>query len=184
MEIVDGVFNLSTKKVSPLTLIYLKSNNKVLLLKRSVKKEMVAGEWLGLGGKLEFNESLVDSAKREFYEETGLKIKNPVLRGTFTWIDQSEYAGVLYIFLATEYEGELAKDCNEGELSWHTIDSLDKLENLAVHQKFFLSKVLNDTECFYSGIATYKDGKLVTYADSEKYFKDREITIKGLRDCA
>lgn len=173
MIMTEKIFDLSTKKVSPLTLIYLKKDGKVLLLKRSPKKEMVAGKWLGLGGKLEPGEDLVESAKREFLEETGLKILNPILRGTFTWINESEHAGTLYIFTATKYEGDLSSECDEGELCWHDVHSVEELEHLAGHQKFFLSKILKDDNYFYAGIAVYNNGELLHYTDSQKYFDER-----------
>lgn len=170
---VENIFDLSNKKMNPFTLIYLKSGERVLLLKRSPHKEMVAGKWLGLGGKIEPGEDLAESAKREFLEETGLKILNPKLRGTFTWINESELAGTLYIFTATECEGELLDECNEGELCWHDINSIEELGDLADHQKFFLSKILNDEGYFYAGLAVYKDENVLYYTDSEKYFDER-----------
>jgi len=166
-------FDLSQKKVNPLTLIYLKEDGKVLLLKRSAKKEMLPEKWLGLGGKLEPEEDLTESAKREFLEETGLKILNPTLRGTFTWINETDRAGTLYIFTATEYEGSLLKKCNEGELYWHDINLVEELEHFAEHQKLFLSKILKDDNHFYTGIAVYDNGKLLHYADSQRYFDER-----------
>ena len=170
----EKVFDFSSKKAHPLTLIYLKSGDNVLLLKRSSEKDMVAGKWLGLGGKLEPGENLIESAKREFLEETGLTILNPVLRGTFTWVNESERAGTLYIFVATEYEGNLLENCNEGELCWHKINDVEALENLAGHQNFFLAKILKDDNYFYTGIAAYNNGELLTYTDSEKYFEGRK----------
>ncbi|WP_321495154.1 NUDIX hydrolase [uncultured Desulfobacter sp.] len=56
-------------------------NRKVLLGKR--KGAHGAGSWAFPGGHLEFNESIIDCASREVYEETGLCIKN-CRYGTFT----------------------------------------------------------------------------------------------------
>ncbi|MBD3299768.1 MAG: NUDIX domain-containing protein [Candidatus Moranbacteria bacterium] len=168
------IFDLNSKYTTPLTLIYLIDSGKVLMLKRSPKKEMVAGEWLGLGGKLEPGEDLIDSAKREFVEETGLTIHDPVLRGTFTWMSASKYAGTLFIFTATKYEGDLLKKCDEGELAWQNIDTLEKLKGLAAHQKLFLPKILCNNSHFYCGIAAYDKDKLIRYTDNEQYFLERK----------
>lgn len=49
-------------------------DGKVLLGKR--KGAHGEGEYAGLGGHLEFNESIEDCARREAMEEAGIKIKN------------------------------------------------------------------------------------------------------------
>lgn len=157
-----------------MTLIYLKENERVLLLKRDGNKDMVPNKWLGLGGKVEPGEDIVSSAKREFYEETGLSIRNPTLRGTFSWISDEEYAGTLYIFVATEYGGDLSTVCDEGKLQWHNINSIDNLVSLADHQKFFLKRILTDDMYFYTGIAFYKEKDLVGYVDNTQYFEERK----------
>ncbi len=143
------------------------------MLKRPDSKEMVPGKWLGLGGKVEPGEDIVESAIREFQEETGLLILDPKLRGTFTWIDRSELAGTLYIFTSSEYEGDLIDECKEGVLSWMEIDKIDQLEMLATHQKLFLKKILEDDTYFYTGVAVYDGDDLTHYSDSNKYFEDR-----------
>jgi len=48
--------------------------DKVLLGKR--KNSHGSGTWQFPGGHLEFNESIKDCARRELFEETGIKIKN------------------------------------------------------------------------------------------------------------
>lgn len=157
-----------------MTLIYLKENERVLLLKRDGNKDMVPNKWLGLGGKVEPGEDIISSANREFYEETGLSIRNPTLRGTFSWVSDKEYAGTLYIFVATEYEGDLSTTCDEGELQWHDIGSIEDLVGLAVHQKFFLKRILMDDTYFYSGLAFYNQKDLVGYVDNSQYFEERK----------
>ena len=153
----------------PFTLIYLKSGDEVLLLKRSPDKEMHAGEWLGLGGKVEPGEEFVASAIREFAEESGLTIGNPTLRGTFSWIGETT-AGALYLFVATEYEGNLLKGTDEGVLGWHNINDLNGLEGFAEHQKLFLPKILRDDDYFYCGMGLFDAESMVQYADSNQYF--------------
>ena len=173
---LESAFDLSSKKVMPFTLIYLKSGARVLLLKRSREKEMQAGEWLGLGGKVEPGEDRVSSAIREFAEESGLTIKNPTLRGTFSWIGETT-AGTLYLFVATEYAGNLLEETDEGVLGWHNISDLDELEGFAEHQKLFLPKILRDDDYFYCGMALFDAENMIQYADSAQYFLDRNLKI-------
>ena len=168
----DAVFELASKNVLPFTLIYLKREDQVLLLKRGPEKQMQAGHWLGLGGKVEPGEDLTASAVREFKEESGLTLKDPMLRGTFSWIDDLK-AGTLYLFAATAYEGELLNETEEGVLRWHNIGELHTLVDFAEHQKLFMSKILQDNGDFYCAMAVFRDGNMVQYADSDVYFLQR-----------
>lgn len=165
--------NLTDKIVSPLTLVYLTEGNAVLMLKRAKNKQMLPGKWLGLGGKVEPKESIVDSVKREFLEETGLTIYDPVLRGSFTWINDSKYIGTVYIFHSEKYSGTLHKVCDEGILAWHPIDSIVSLPDLADHQRGFLPDILKDPLFFYTGIGLYDDHSLISCSDSKRYFNSR-----------
>lgn len=58
--------------------VILDSDNKVLLLKRSNYHKKFAGELDLPGGHLKEGENLISGLKREVFEETGLKIKNPI----------------------------------------------------------------------------------------------------------
>lgn len=54
--------------------VALISSNKLLLLKRGDSAPWNPGKYCLPGGKLEPNETLIDCAVRELYEETGIKI--------------------------------------------------------------------------------------------------------------
>ena len=57
------------------TLCYLEQNGCYLMLHRVKKKQDEnAGKWIGIGGKLEENESPEECCCREFLEETGLTL--------------------------------------------------------------------------------------------------------------
>ncbi|MGV8141282.1 MAG: nucleotide triphosphate diphosphatase NUDT15 [Candidatus Woesearchaeota archaeon] len=63
-----------------------------------------AGTWGMPGGKLEFGEDIADCAKREVYEETGLKIKN-IRSGSYT-NDYFQEEGIHFvsIVLVADYD--------------------------------------------------------------------------------
>ncbi|WP_256592921.1 NUDIX domain-containing protein, partial [Pseudomonas sp. 2822-17] len=42
------------------------------------------GWWVAPGGKMGLGETIRESVKREFWEETGVYIKDPNLKGIFT----------------------------------------------------------------------------------------------------
>jgi len=58
---------------------YLLKNGSVMLILR--KNEPYAGTWSLPGGAMEKKESIDDTVVREFYEETGLKVKSQVRIG-------------------------------------------------------------------------------------------------------
>src|SRR3954447_18904102 len=72
------------------TLCYVRDGvgkkGRTLMLHRIKKaNDMHAGKWNGLGGKVEGGESPEECALREVWEESGLRMINPVLRGVITF---------------------------------------------------------------------------------------------------
>ncbi|WP_081728055.1 8-oxo-dGTP diphosphatase [Halalkalibacter hemicellulosilyticus] len=108
----------------------LQSDGKVLLLQKPSRHW-----WVAPGGKMEPGESIIESAKREFREETGLHIKDPNLRAVFTMVMMKDQKVVnewmMFTFHATDYEGQLLKESPEGKLSWkqeHEVQQLTMAE--------------------------------------------------------
>jgi 8-oxo-dGTP diphosphatase len=65
---------MDEKKVGTGVGVILLKDGKVLLGRRSDKESHGAGTWSLPGGKIEFEETLEDAAKREVLEETGIII--------------------------------------------------------------------------------------------------------------
>lgn len=61
------------------TMCVVQAGNRVLLVNRPDQRGFPG--YLGLGGKVDFPESLTESAVREVFEETGLRVKNLVYKG-------------------------------------------------------------------------------------------------------
>lgn len=141
------------------TLCYIKTNNKTLMLHRNRKQNDIhEGKWNGLGGHIEQGETPEECITREVFEESGLTLIDPQLRGilTFPLFDdyEDEYT---FLFTATEFEGDLI-DSDEGTLEW--IDDSGVLDlNLWEGDRTFL-KWLEDGR-FFSGKLVYKNGKLI-----------------------
>lgn len=86
-------------------------------------------DWPGLafpGGHLEPGESFVDCVKREVFEETGLRIADPVLCGVKSWENPDGSRYIVLLFRAGAYTGRLASSA-EGEALWVRQDELASL---------------------------------------------------------
>lgn len=103
--------------------------------------------WKGLafpGGHLEEMESIVDSVKREFKEETNLDIDELSLCGVKQAFFEDGSRYIVYLYKAYKYTGEL-KSTDEGNNFWISIGELKKRENeFADNFKFMLDVFLND----------------------------------------
>ncbi len=143
------------------TLCYVKKDNKTLMVHRIKKaNDMHQGKWNGLGGKFEPGETPEECAIREIYEESGLKVRNPELKGLLTFPgfanDEDWYA---FVFVAQDFEGELI-DSPEGVLSWIDNEHLMDLE-LWQGDRVFLKWL--DIPGFFSAKFNYKDGIFIDY---------------------
>jgi len=143
------------------TLCYIRKNGKTLMLHR-IKKEndLHQGKYNGLGGKFEDGESPEECVIREVFEESGLKIKDPELKGilTFPYFDEKN-DWVVFVFTAYKFSGKMINS-REGVLKWINNDELLKL-NLWEGDKFFLKYL--DSDKFFSGKFIYKKGRLIKY---------------------
>ena len=143
------------------TLCYVRKDNQTLMLFRNKKEnDYHEGKWNGLGGKFENGESPEDCAIRELKEETGLSIKNPILKGFITF---PNFDGVddwyVFVFIINEFSGELINS-PEGHLEWIDNDKLPDL-NLWEGDRIFLPWLFQDK--FFSAKFNYEDGKFVGY---------------------
>ena len=136
------------------TLCYIKDAQKTLMLHR-IKKEndMHKGKWNGLGGKLENGESPEECIIREVYEESGLTIKNPTLRGIMTFPKFDDIDDwLVFLYTATDFTGNLIES-NEGVLEWINNNEILNL-NLWEGDKIYLDWLNQDR--FFSAKFIYK----------------------------
>jgi len=141
------------------TLCYIEKQGKYLMLHRTKKEnDMHKGMYIGLGGKFEAGESPEDCVIREVYEESGLQIKNPKLRGVLTFPGFfNEEDWYVFLFVATEFTGEI-QPCKEGELMWV---EKNKLDDLPMHEgdRYFL-KWVEEYSGIFSAKYIYENGNL------------------------
>ena len=135
---------------------YIDNGKEYLLLHRNKKDgDVHKGKWIGVGGKVEKGETPEECIVREVYEETGLVICQPHLKGMITFPEfTANKDWYVYVFVAKEFSGNV-KECDEGTLEWVPYSEvLQKptwagdlvfLEWLLTEKPFFSAKFLYDT---------------------------------------
>lgn len=109
------------------TLAYIEKEDSYLLLHRTKKKnDFNEGKWIGIGGKLEPGETMVQAMKREIKEETGLQVEGYSYYGKIDFLNDSCPAERMYLFKVTSFSGEEIV-CDEGDLAWVKKEEMDKL---------------------------------------------------------
>lgn len=105
------------------TLAYLwdQDRDDVLMISRDARPDDDHfGKVNGLGGKVEADEDIASSLRREIREETGLELGDVTMRGTITWTDfgpkREQWLG--FVFLATSWTGVVPRSNHEGTLLW------------------------------------------------------------------
>ena len=143
------------------TLCYIKRDGKTLMLRRAATQASIhTGKWNGLGGKLKSGETPEECVTREVYEESGLTIQSPELRGILTFpAFQDEEDWYVYVFVARDFSGTLTES-NEGSLAWIPDTELTKLP-LWEGDPIFLKYLHEDR--FFSGKFVYQHGKLMEH---------------------
>lgn len=144
------------------TLCYVRQNGQTLMVHRIKKaNDMHMGKWNGLGGKLEPGETPEECAIREIYEESGLAVRNPLLKGLLTFPGfANEEDWYAFVFVADDFSGELI-DSPEGNLEWIGNERLLDL-NLWEGDRIFIPWL--DQPGFFSGKFVYKNNILVEHS--------------------
>lgn len=80
MPLSDQGVSTQRYKLIPRTLIFLKRGDKVLLHKGAPHKHIWANLYNGIGGHIERGEDVLNAARRELNEETGLDAEFSIMR--------------------------------------------------------------------------------------------------------
>jgi 8-oxo-dGTP diphosphatase len=147
--------------VQRVTNCVLKNGNEVLMLQKPRR-----GWYVAPGGKMETGESVRDTVIREFREETGIYLKNPQLKGVFTFTikDHDELISewMMFTFFAEDYDGENLSESDEGKISWKPIEEIKDLP-MAPGDYHIIDYVLKGTGIIYGNFTYTSDFKLLSY---------------------
>ncbi|MBN1259905.1 MAG: 8-oxo-dGTP diphosphatase, partial [Anaerolineae bacterium] len=109
--------------VIPRTLVFLKREGQLLLLKGAPTKRLWAGKYNGLGGHIKPGESPDEAARREVFEEAGLVVTDLTLRAV-VHVTLPEPPGViLFVFVGEAPPGSILAS-EEGVVEWIPRDRL------------------------------------------------------------
>ena len=142
------------------TLCYIEKDNKYLMLHRVKKeKDINKDKWIGIGGKFEEGETAEQCVLREAFEETGLTLKKFSYRAEILFCPDTPIEETMHLFTASEFEGELKRECDEGELCW--IDK-DKMYDLPHWEgdRIFLELIEDENYPFFKMTLCYDGSKL------------------------
>lgn len=140
--------NTFKAELTNMVMVYDKNTNRAVVQQR-VKY------WKGItfpGGHVEKGESFIDSAKREVFEETGLKVDNLKLCGVIDWCHRKSGERYMVILYKTDtYSGELIEETEEGKVFWADIDEIPKME-LSQDFENYLKVFLDDDKQEFFGL--------------------------------
>jgi 8-oxo-dGTP diphosphatase len=115
---------------------------------------------------MERGETIREAVVREYREETGIYLKNPSLKGVFTFVIQegnkvvSEW--MMFSFLATDFVGENKAECEEGILQWHAVDSIVSLP-MAPGDHHIIDYLLQGSSIIYGTFVYTPNFELLSY---------------------
>lgn len=132
----------------------------VLLLKKPRR-----GWWVAPGGKMEQGESVREACVREYREETGIYLKNPQLKGVFTFVmkrgEEVVSEWMMFTFFAEHFDGENVVQCEEG-LAWHPIEQIPTLP-MAPGDYHIIDYVIKGTGMMYGTFTYTEEFELLSY---------------------
>ena len=162
------------------TLCYIEQNDNYLMLHR-VKKEndLNHDKWIGVGGKFEPDETPEECLLREVKEETGLTLLSYRARGIITFISDEWETEYMYLYTASEFEGEMT-ECDEGELVWVPKAEVEDLK-LWEGDTIFL-RLLRECDSFFSLKVRYEGERLAESKVIVHCTKTRSETVMNQND--
>lgn len=171
------------KNHKPRTVIFLVKDDNVLLGYK--KSGFGKGYYLGIGGKVEENETVEEGALREFEEEVGVKIKLSALKKMavldfyFSHIPDESWNQQVHAYIVTDWEGE-PKETEEIKPVWFNKDRLP-LEEMWDDAKYWIPNILNG-QVVYKEFLFDSNLKVIDHQNVNPEFNKFKKLISRLED--
>ena len=126
------------------SLCFLVRDNEILLAMK--KRGFGKGKWNGVGGKRDINESILEAAVRETYEEIMVipdKLENCAILD-FYFLQKPEFNQQAIVYLSTNWKGE-PRETEEMKPKWFNKNEIP-YNFMWVEDKFWLPQVLNGSK--------------------------------------
>lgn len=144
----------------------IKDHQWLMLLRNRKKNDVNEGKWIGIGGKREAGETMLECMHREILEETGLNAEHLELRGTIYFQYEQMDPEKIYVYTTDSFTGTM-QECSEGTLQWISesdILSLDLWEG----DRVFLKRLLQKDHQRFCYILSYdRQGNLLKVEEKE-----------------
>ncbi len=122
---------IDKSKINPITTVGVHNvifhKGQILVIRRSNYNDSYPRHWDFPGGKLEILEQPEETAIREVFEETGLKIKIDSILGAYCEIYASEYWATSILFKAKALTDKVILDAEHTEFKWIPPEKLSNL---------------------------------------------------------
>ncbi|MBH1569645.1 8-oxo-dGTP diphosphatase [Stenotrophomonas maltophilia] len=157
-----------TPIVATLGYVLSPDRRQVLMIHRNTRPgDHHLGKYNGLGGKIEADEDVAASMRREIQEEAGIDCTEMRLRGTISWPGFGKHGEdwLGFVFVIDSFEGTPHGGNHEGTLEWVDLDKLDALPMWEGDRNFLPLGFDADPRPFH-GVMPYQDGRMVSWSYS------------------
>ncbi len=118
-------------------------DNKVLLIKEN--KPTAYNKWNFPSGRIETWEDILDAAKREVKEETGLEVELTCTTGVYNFVSETDHQVILFHFMGQIISGEIILAENEiSDSKWVSFNEIENLKDEEIRNPLVIRQIVDE----------------------------------------